>query len=283
MSEQVFIGDCELPKNVLHLINGSPQSKHFDTDLAVYEPEAGALRIAEHASITLVIEQKDSQQQYAIFVGAHAKLTLIFTGLGSLESNFSIHQALLSEVNVFQIMLSVESLKHKLLVALNAPGSAFRIDGLQLALQKQRLVTDLIIEHNAAETKSYVLYKNVANQQGEIALSARVKVEKGAQEVYSDMTLNNLLLSNHAYIDTKPELEIYADAVKCSHGTTVGDIDEKALFYLKSRGISALQARILLIKAFMQQVIDRLGPEYQAFFMDLIERNLQVVEAVNGL
>ena len=102
-------------------------------------------------------------------------------------------------------------------------------------------------------------------------LAARIHVLSGASKTVSETNLNNLLLSNTATIDAQPELEIYADDVKCSHGATVGDLDEDSLFYLISRGIDMQQARSMLMQAFFQGLIDQLNPVIRSTVMDQLD------------
>ncbi|MEM7193777.1 MAG: Fe-S cluster assembly protein SufD [Pseudomonadota bacterium] len=109
--------------------------------------------------------------------------------------------------------------------------------------------------HGAANCSSRELYKGVLNQRSRGVFHGRIKVEKDAQKTDAEQSNNTLLLSRDAEIDTKPQLEIYADDVKCSHGATIGQIDKNSLFYLRSRGIDDVAARSLLTFAFVNDVL----------------------------
>jgi Fe-S cluster assembly protein SufD len=107
----------------------------------------------------------------------------------------------------------------------------------------------------------------------------RIVVHKDAQKTDAKQTNRNLLLSDTAQIDTKPQLEIYADDVKCTHGATIGQIEESALFYLRSRGIDELSARRLLLMAFAKECLDRMneGPA-RAYVEEMIQDHLLTIE-----
>ncbi|OZB80968.1 MAG: Fe-S cluster assembly protein SufD, partial [Halothiobacillus sp. 13-55-253] len=108
----------------------------------------------------------------------------------------------------------------------------------------------------------------------------RILVAQDAQKIEAFQNSRNLLLSDSAEIDTKPELEIYADDVKCSHGATIGRLDDEALYYLKSRGISSENARKLLITGFAQEIVDQLPtPELVAWLGQIIARRLERPQA----
>src|SRR5690606_4613926 len=108
-------------------------------------------------------------------------------------------------------------------------------------------------------TRSEQAYRAILDGRARAVFNGRVYIAKDAQKIDASQASNNLLLSKLAEIDTKPELEIYADDVKCAHGATVGQLDENMLFYLRSRGIDGDTARSLLIYAFADEIIRRVG------------------------
>jgi Fe-S cluster assembly protein SufD len=116
------------------------------------------------------------------------------------------------------------------------------------------------VDHRAPGGETRELIKGVATGRGHGAFQGRITVRPGAQQVDARQLSRNLLLGRRAVIDTKPELEIFADDVKCSHGAAVGDLDEAALFYLTSRGIPRDEARRLLIEAFLREAVELVGP-----------------------
>ena len=141
--------------------------------------------------------------------------------------------------------------------------------GLYSIAGKQHVDNHTTVIHGAENCTSHELYKGVLDQRSRAVFHGRIKVKPGAQKTDAEQANHNLLLSRNAEIDTKPQLEIYADDVKCSHGATVGQIDEDSLFYLRSRGIEEADARSLLTFAFVNDVISEiqiseLGEDLQA-------------------
>ncbi|WP_114417605.1 Fe-S cluster assembly protein SufD [Marinospirillum perlucidum] len=148
---------------------------------------------------------------------------------------------------------------------LNGKGASSHFSGLLFGRNKQHLDIHSLVHHNAPQTYSHENYKAILNDKAKGVFNGKVVVKKDSQQIQADQSNANLLLSDQAEIDTKPELEIYADDVKCSHGATTGQLDETALFYLKSRGLSDELARGLLTLAFANEVIDelKLAPLYK--------------------
>jgi Fe-S cluster assembly protein SufD len=145
-------------------------------------------------------------------------------------------------------------------VSLSSPGASVTLFGLFLASNGQHVDNHTRIDHVAPSTRSDEAFRGIVGERGRGVFNGKVVVEPGAQRVDAKQTSDNLLLSERAEIDTKPELEIYADDVKCSHGATVGEIDAEQLFYLRSRGIEQNTARGLLTFAFANKIVGRLAP-----------------------
>ncbi|NKB63757.1 MAG: Fe-S cluster assembly protein SufD [Gammaproteobacteria bacterium] len=133
--------------------------------------------------------------------------------------------------------------------------------GLYSLSGKQHVDNHTTMVHGAPGCTSNELYKGVLNQRSRGVFHGRIKVERDAQKTDAQQSNNTLLLSRNAEIDTKPQLEIYADDVKCSHGATVGQIDDVSLFYLRTRGISESDARSLLTFAFVNDVLNEIEIE----------------------
>lgn len=138
---------------------------------------------------------------------------------------------------------------------LQGPGAEASLRGLFAPDGTQHMDTQTRVEHVAAHTTSNEEYRGIADGRGRGIFNGKVIVHAGAQKIDSRQSSRNLLLSTTAQIDTKPELEIYANDVKCSHGATTGQLDANSLFYLRSRGISAAEARALLIRAFAESIL----------------------------
>lgn len=141
-------------------------------------------------------------------------------------------------------------------VNLAGRGARCRLNGLFVADGQQHVDHHTRIEHRVSDTHSVELYRGILDGRSRGVFNGKVLVARDAQKITAQQASNNLLLSRHAEIDTKPELEIYADDVSCSHGATVGELDASALFYLRSRGVSAGEARALLTYAFAQKIVD---------------------------
>lgn len=130
------------------------------------------------------------------------------------------------------------------------------MNGCVIADRKQRVDNNTLIVHQAPNCKSNELYKYVLDGQATGAFAGRVLVMKDAQKTASVMRNQNLCATKEAHMYTQPMLEIYADDVKCAHGSTVGQLNDTALFYMRQRGISLKEAKLLLQFAFINEVID---------------------------
>lgn len=148
--------------------------------------------------------------------------------------------------------------RHNLHVVQNAEGAQCTLDGLALISGRQLADTHSFMDHAHPHGNSTQLHKCIVDGAAHAVFSGKVFVRQGAQLTDSTQSNRNLLLSDKARVDTKPQLEIFADDVKCAHGATVGQLDEEELFYLKSRGLSELAARNLLTYAFAAELIDRI-------------------------
>lgn len=160
-------------------------------------------------------------------------------------------------------------------INLNEPFAEANLYGLYLVDKSQRCDNRITVAHRAADCKSRQLYKGIMDDEAEASFLGHVVVKPDAQRTVALQTNRNILLTDKAKINTKPFLEIYADDVQCSHGATVGQLDDEALFYLRSRGIGERSARKLLMFAFANEVVqfveiqglrDRLG--------DMVQRRL---------
>jgi Fe-S cluster assembly protein SufD len=139
-----------------------------------------------------------------------------------------------------------------------AEGTEATVNGLYIVNGTQHVDNHTSIDHAQPHGTSHELYKGILDGRSSAVFNGRILVRKDAQKTDSKQTNKNLVLSDDAVIDTKPELQILADDVRCTHGATIGQLDAEALFYLQSRGIGKRQARSLLTYAFAQDVIDRI-------------------------
>ena len=146
-------------------------------------------------------------------------------------------------------------------VALAEEGASIVLDGLFVGRGSQHLDNRTTIDHVKPHCESHELYKGVLDERARGVFDGRIIVRPDAQKTVSRQENRNLLLSETAVVDSKPTLEIHNDDVKCNHGSTIGQIDQEALFYLRSRGIAENDARDLLVHAFASEIVDRVKLE----------------------
>lgn len=261
-----------IPKNVvldrpIQLINILSASTHLMVNrriLVVVEDGAQArLLLCDHAMdevnflATQVIE---------VFVGDNAVFDLYEleeTHLRSKRlSNLYIKQGASSNVLHNTMTLHNGITRNTTHVELAGKHAEITLCGMAIEDKNQHVDNNTFIDHAVPECNSHELYKYVLDQQAVGAFTGMVLVQKDAQQTNSQMTNRNLCVTREARMYTQPQLEIYADDVKCGHGATVGQLDETALFYMRARGISEKEARLLLMFAFVNEVIDyiRLEP-----------------------
>ena len=173
-------------------------------------------------------------------------------------ATLQVHQDRNSNVRAFNGTLGGVLTRNEVNVVLDGEGAACTLDGLYLISGRQHVDNHTRLEHAKPHCESREMYKGILGEKATGVFHGRIVVLPGAQKTDSKQTNNNLLLSDEALINTKPQLEIYADDVKCTHGATIGQLDPDALFYLRSRGIDETTARSLLIYAFASQVINRI-------------------------
>ena len=173
-------------------------------------------------------------------------------------SNVYIDQQRDSRVNHNVITLHNGITRNKLDLTLSGEGAECQCYGCVIADKHQHVDNNTLITHRVPHCTSNQLYKYVLNDQATGAFAGRVLVEHGAQQTASQMTNQNLCATREARMYTQPMLEIYADDVKCAHGSTVGQLNEAALFYMQQRGISLAEAKVLLQNAFINEVIDKM-------------------------
>ena len=173
-------------------------------------------------------------------------------------SNVYIDQQANSRVNHNVITLHNGITRNKLDLTFSGEGAECQCYGCVIADKQQHVDNNTLITHKVPHCTSNELYKYVLNDQSTGAFAGRVLVEHDAQKTSSQMTNQNLTATKEARMFTQPMLEIYADDVKCAHGSTVGQLNDAALFYMRQRGISLEEAKLLLQNAFINEVIDHM-------------------------
>jgi Fe-S cluster assembly protein SufD len=177
-------------------------------------------------------------------------------------STLRIQQGRSANVASHSILLGGAIVRNNVHPVLAGEGGECLINGLFVGTGRQHLDNYMLVEHASPHCASRQFYNGILDGAAHGVFHGRIIVHKDAQKTDAKQTNRNLLLSDTAQIDTKPQLEIYADDVKCTHGATIGQLEENALFYLRSRGIDEKSARRLLLMAFAGECLDRMqeGP-----------------------
>ena len=268
-----------VPKNVkvdraiqvINILKATPQNAQRQVpDLMVNRRvliilEAGAeikMLFCDHAA-----DDKNflATQVIEAFVGDNASLDLYCleeTHYKNVRvSNVYIDQHANSRVNHNVITLHNGVTRNKLDLTFSGEGAECACYGCVIADKEQHVDNNTLITHKVSHCTSNELYKYVLDDKSTGAFAGRVLVEHGAQKTTSQMTNQNLTATKEARMYTQPMLEIYADDVKCAHGSTVGQLNDAALFYMRQRGISLKEAKTLLQNAFINEVIDKMQLE----------------------
>ncbi|HEV7457608.1 MAG TPA: Fe-S cluster assembly protein SufD [Roseococcus sp.] len=257
----------------------------LDVPAGVDAGEVELLSFATHAGRAIAFHPR-----HLIRLGAGARLTLIDTSLGEAEATY-LHNpvyeiavaegATLSHIRIqregrsgFQlstVLAAVQAggtydnftlnaggrlVRNEIHVALQGPKAACHMNGAQLVAEGQHADTTTFLDHAAPDCPSRQTYKTVLAGRSRGVFQGKILVRQAAQRTDGYQMNQALLLSDDAEINAKPQLEIYADDVKCSHGATVGALDEAQLFYLRARGIPAATARAMLVEAFLTEAIE---------------------------
>jgi len=209
------------------------------TDGAYLTNAVSELYVAENARVAHVKLQRETPTAFHI-------------------ANTSVRVARGGHYATWTVALGARISRHNLSIVQAGEATEFSIDGLALISGRQLADMHSSIDHAYAHGHSRQLHKTVVGGGAHAVFNGKILVRQGAQQTDSGQQSRNLLISDKAHVDTKPQLEIFADDVKCAHGATVGQIEADELFYLKSRGLSDTAARNLLTYAFAAQVIERI-------------------------
>lgn len=223
--------------------------------------------VEENADIELIVcDHALSPQKFLtnavteVFVGQNARFDILriqneHNNAAKLTHTF-IHQERDSRASSNNVTLHGGLVRNSTYHRLNGEGAESNSFGLYLSDRWQHVDNFVSIEHNAPNCTSNQLFKGVLDDYATGAFNGAIKVNQIAQGTRAYQSNNNILLTDDAKMDTKPQLEIYADDVKCSHGATVGQLNEEAMFYLRSRGIDKEEARLMLMFGFAHEVAD---------------------------
>ena len=232
------------PRNLIVAEDGS--------QVAVVEDyvSVGGESIAFSNAVTELVAGDNAHAQHFLIEREHVKAYNV--------STLRIQQGRSANVTSHSVLLGGGLVRNNVHPVLAGEGGECLINGLFLGRGRQHLDNYMHVEHAAPHCGSRQFYNGILDGQAHGVFHGRIVVHKDAQKTDAKQTNRNLLLSDDAQIDTKPQLEIYADDVKCTHGATIGQIEENALFYLRSRGISETEARRLLLLAFAEECLERM-------------------------
>jgi len=183
-------------------------------------------------------------------------------------STLRIQQARSSNVSSHSALLGGALVRHNVHPVLSGEGANCMINGLYLASGTQHMDNFMRVEHASPHCDSRQFFYGILDDHAKAVFSGRIIVHKDAQKTDAKQTNRNLLLSENAVLDSKPQLEIYADDVKCTHGATIGQLDSDQLFYLRSRSIPEDKARSILLQAFARESINKMENEPVRLFLD---------------
>lgn len=251
----------EKPIQLINLVIATDELMIHPHNLIIAEEgSSGSIIICDHSlnphafllnSSTEIIAEKNSKLDVFRQQNAHDHSVQI--------TNTSVIQKENSNVTAVYITLQGGTVRNNLFVDLIEPGAENSSYGLWLADKSQHIDNNTFIHHSAPNCKSTQLYKGILDDTSTGIFSGRILVDRIAQKTAAYQSNKNLLMTNNAKSRSKPQLEIYADDVKCSHGSATGQLDENAMFYLRSRGISKKEACHLLMLAFASEVTDNIS------------------------
>ena len=233
--------------NILESHIGIGDGTYFSNSVSEIRLDAGA-RLGHYRL------QNDSRQAFNI-------------GLTNLELARGTHY------DGFNLQIGAEIARSEVRARIAAEEIECRVNGAYLAAGTQQIDSTTFIDHAAGGSRSRQVFKGVLNDHARGVFQGKILVEPQAQKTDGHQLCRTLLLSRSAEMDCKPELEIYADDVKCSHGATVGELDDEALFYLRSRGIDPAEARDILVMAFLAEATAEIGvPAVREAFDDVVQQ-----------
>jgi Fe-S cluster assembly protein SufD len=218
--------------------------------------ENNSLLVAAGQSLSLMLV--DEQQRLDIRVEQGARLDLVVLHSSSCAAQHNVLLQGGSFLNLFYLTLGGDEVSQHLRVDLQGEHAECNIFGFSAASQSQKFKSEFIVNHALANCRSTQLFKQIAVDNAAVDFGGRVIVAPDAQHTDAQQTCRTLLLSETAHAHAQPQLEIYADDVKCSHGATVGQLDAESLFYLRSRGVGLAEAQQLLLLGFADEVVQKI-------------------------
>ncbi|HEV8381203.1 MAG TPA: Fe-S cluster assembly protein SufD [Gemmatimonadales bacterium] len=248
------------PIQLLFLATGGTPVVTHPRNLVVVDREARASIVETYASLANGVYWTNAVTEIVVGDGARVDFHRV-----QRESDRAYHVATTqshqgrdSTLNLHFVAFGGTLARHDIGAVMGGPGGTLILNGLYLLAGKQHVDHHTTIDHAADHCESHEYFNGVLDGKSRGVFTGRIIVRPGAQKTDSKQTNNNLLLSTDAHADSQPQLEIYADDVKCTHGSTVGPLDPRALFYLRSRGLSEREARRLLTYGFAAEILGRM-------------------------
>ena len=270
----------EKPVQIIHFSTSNESSLMFQPRNMIIVDENSQVQIIERHqslsenkvftnSVTEIYAEKKSIIDYYKIQNDNLQSSLI--------DNTYVNQERNSAFSMHTFSLGNELIRNNLNISQNDQFIETTIKGVTIIGDQQHVDHNTLINHNKPNCNSHQDYKGIYNNKSTGVFNGRVMVKKEAQKTNAFQSNNNVLLSDKATINAKPQLEIYADDVKCSHGCTVGQLDKNALFYLKSRGIPQKEATALLMYGFANNILESVKiPEIKTRINHLIANKLGV-------
>ena len=258
--------ELEAPVHLLFIADagGETTLASFPRILIVAERESQATVIESYVSVAEG-SAYFTNSVAEVFVGEGARVTHYKTQHESEQAfHIAATRASLQRSSVYDlttVTLGAHLSRHDISVQLAHPGAECWVDGLYIVGTGQHADTHSLIDHQSPHCNSHQLYKGILDGKSRAVFNGKVFVHRDAQQTDAQQTNKNLLLSNEARVDTKPQLEIFADDVKCSHGATVGQLEDEEVFYLLSRGLHPELARNLLTYGFAEELVEKIKIE----------------------
>lgn len=249
----------ERPIQILHILKGDRSISNFRVKI-----EAGS---SSQASIVQGFFAEEGTDNFCnaiteVNVGQNAQLSIDkiqYESLGSYHiATEQVNQEKDSTYTINTVTLNGGLVRNNLNIDVSGQNCTTNLNGIYLLKDKQHVDNHTMVNHKVANCNSNELYKGVIDDDSTAVFNGKVFVRKDAQKINAFQSNGNVLLGDRSTINSKPELEIYADDVKCSHGSTTGQLDEEAVFYLRARGISEKSARKLMTAAFIGEVLEKI-------------------------
>lgn len=268
-ADGVFIhaakGACvdETPVQIIHIADNEVASMNHPRNLVVADEKAQLTIIETFESIGPVKSFTNALTEVAVapFTRVEHYRLQVQAENANLVSTVQANVEHTSKYTTHTYTLGGALVRNNLNNVLAGKNCEVHLFGLYLPKGSQVVDNHTIVDHTVPNCMSNELYKGVVTDKGTAVFNGKIFVRPDAQKTNAYQTNKNILLSDDAAVNTKPQLEIYADDVKCSHGTSTGRMDEEALFYLRARGIGEDSARKLLVHAFAGEVVDNIGIE----------------------